>query len=107
MHVQVAADVRELEQVGRGIVCVELPQLGWPKGATDACVHMHLTGRIGQVAERGDVLRRARRTHELGAEPVRIGRDHLDRIALGGHADDAPLVLLQHGHDLRERLDAE
>ena len=68
---------------------------------------MHLRGRIGQVAERGDVLRRAGRAHELGPETLRLRGDHLDRIALGGDADDAPLVLFQHCHDLGQRLDAK
>ncbi len=107
VHMEVAADVRELEQVGRRIVCVDLAELRWPKRTADACVHMHLRGRIGQVAERGDVLRRAGRAHELGSEPIRLRRDHLDRVALGGDADDAPLVLFQHGHDLRQRLDVK
>ena len=62
--------------------------------------------RFGQVTERGDVLRRAGGAQQLGAEAPGLGRDHLDGIALGGDADDPPLVLLQHGHDLRQLLDS-
>ena len=61
--------------------------------------------RFGQVSQRGDVLRRPGRAQQLGAEALPRGGDDLDGIALGRDTDDPLLVPLQHGDDLRQRVD--
>ena len=95
MDVQVAADVAELEQVGRRRRRVELAQLRRRQGE-----------RVGARASggRAATLRRADRADELASQRLRRRADHLDRIAVRSDADDTPLVPLEHGDELRQRL---
>ena len=65
-----------------------------------------LVGRVGQRLERRHVRRGARRPHEGGPEPLRLGGDELDRDALDRDPDRAPLGLLHHRDDLGQRGEA-
>ncbi len=56
VHVQVAADVGRLEQVGHRLGGLELAQLGRPEGKPELRVDLLLGRRLRQLAERGDVL---------------------------------------------------
>ena len=105
MHVQVAAHVFEAQQVLWRVGGVQLAQLGRAIRSAEQRVQLLLGRRLRQPAEARHVSRRAGRTHELGSEPLRRRRHDLDRMALGGHAHDAPLAALEHGQDLRQRLD--
>ena len=79
---------------------------GGHHGRPSARVDGLLVGRVRQRLERRDVRGRARRPHERGPEPLRLGDDELDRHALDRHADRAPLVLLDHRDDLGQRGEA-
>ena len=92
MDVEVAADVAELEQVGRRRRRVELAQL------------RRRQRRLRELSLSGDPLRRADRADELALPALGRRADDLDRVAVGGDADDAPLVALEHRDELRQRL---
>ena len=92
MSVQLAADVAELEQVGRRRRRVELAQLRRRELANG-----HI--RVGR-----DPLRRADRADEVSFPALGRCPDDLDRVAIRGDADDASVVALQHGDELRQRL---
>ena len=55
-----------------------LAQLGRTQGDAERRVHALLVGRVRQRLERGDVRRRARRAHELGAERLGLRRHELE-----------------------------
>ena len=107
MHVEVAANVRELEQIRRRIGRVQLAQLGRAEGPADRGIDVLLRGALGQWPQARDVLRRARRPEERRPEPVRPRGDHLDRNPLDGDADGAVVVPLEHGDELRQPLELE
>src|SRR5215475_14628345 len=65
-----------------------------------------LVPAVGQGLERLDVLLRPGRTQELGPEAARLGDDELDRNALDGDADRAPLRPFDDRDDLWKRLEA-
>ena len=79
---------------------------GGHHGTPSARVDRRLVGRVRQRLERRDVRGRARRPQQRGPEPLGLGGDELDRHALDGHADRAPLGLLDHRDDLRQRGEA-
>jgi hypothetical protein len=107
VRVQLTAHVVELEQVCRRVACIQLAKLGRTEGEPEPLEQLLLAGRLRQRTEAGDVLGRAGRPHELRPERRRRRRHELDRIALARDSDHAPLVALQHRHDLRQRLDDE
>ena len=80
MHVQLAADVGQLEQVGRRLAGLDLAQLGRPVRKRELRVDLLLGRRLRQLAERGDVrpLSRSRararfRTARAAAATTSIG----------------------------------
>ena len=104
---QVAADVGLREQGRRRLAAERIfAQLRRAPGEAERGVDGRLVGRVRQRLERRHVRRRARRPHEGGAEPRRLGGDELDRDALDRHADRAPLGLLHDRDDLRQRGEA-
>ena len=105
--VQVAADVGDLDERRRLAAERRLAQLGRAPGEAERARRPPASsGASGQRLERRDVRRRAGRAHQRGAEALGRGGDELDRHALDGHADRAPLVLLDHRDDLRQRGEA-
>ena len=64
-----------------------------------------LVACVRQRLERGDVLGRAGRADELGAEPGRRGDDELDRDALDRDPVATRLGTLEHRNDRRQRLE--
>ena len=74
----------------------ELAQLGRANGQAERREDLLLVGASGSGSERRDVLGRAGRAQELGAEALRRRGDDLDRVALGRDADRAPRVPLEH-----------
>ena len=79
---------------------------GGHQGTPSAAIDRLLVGRVRQRLERRDVRGRARSAHERGPETLRRGGHELDRHAVDGHADGAPLVPLDHRDDLRQRGEA-
>ena len=79
---------------------------GGHQGRSERAVDRLLVGRVRQRLERRDVRGRARRAHERGPEPLRLGGDELDRHALDRHPHRAPLALLDHRDDLGQRGEA-
>ena len=104
--VQVAADVLRLDERRRLAAERLLAQLRRAPGDVERAVDRLLVGRVRQRLERRDVRGRARRAHERGPEPLRLGGDELDRHALDRHPHRAPLVLLDHRDDLGQRGEA-
>ena len=103
---EVAADVVQLDERRRLAAERLLAQLRRAPGQVERAVDRLLVGRVRQRLERRDVRRRARRAHERGPEPLRLGGDQLDRHALDRHPDRAPLVLLDQRDDLGQRGEA-
>ena len=106
MGVQVAADVGQLDE-GRRLAAERLlAQLRRTPGDVERAVDALLVGRVRQRLERRDVRGRSGRAHEGGPEPLRLGDDELERHALDRDPHGAPLVLLDHRDDLRQRGEA-
>jgi hypothetical protein len=91
VDVEVAADVRELEQVRRRRWGVHLAQLRWRQ-------------RAGAPRVRRNPLRRPDRAHELLLPAHRRCADDLDGIAVRRDGGHPALVPLQHGDELRQVL---
>ena len=104
--VQVAADVPLLDEVRGRAAERRLAQLRRAPGDAERRVDARLVRRVRERLERVDVGGRAGRAQERGAEPLGRGDDELDRDALDGHADGAPLVLLEQRDDLGQRGEA-
>jgi hypothetical protein len=100
--VEVAADVARLDQRRRLAAERVLAQLGRAPREAERGVHRLLGRRVGQRAERGEIGRRAGGLDERRAEPLGRGGDELERDAVDGHAERAPLLALDHGDDLRQ-----
>ena len=100
---KVAADVGRRDEGGRLAAERLLAQLRRAPCKAERGVDRLLVERVRQRRERRHVGRRARRTHEGGPEPVRLGGDELDRHALDRHPDRAPLGLLHDRDDLGQR----
>ena len=77
---------RELDERRRLAAERRLAKLGRAERDPERAVDALLVGRVRQRLERGDVLGRAGRADELGAEPCRLGDHELDRDALDGDA---------------------
>ena len=104
--VQVAADLAGLDEHRRIAPERSLAQLRRAPRDSERAIHGRLVGRVRQRFERDHVLGRAGRAHERGPEPLRRDDDELDRQALDRHADRPPGLPLDHGDDLRQRLEA-
>ena len=105
---QIAADLAELEQLGRVAVERVFAQFRRAPRDTERAIDRRFVGRLGQRLERGHVGRRAGGPEQLGAEPLGRRRDQLDRHAVDGDADGAAVVALDHADDLgqvREAVD--
>ena len=102
---KVAADVGQLDEARRLVAEGRLAQLGRAPRHAERGVERHLVGRVRQRAERVDVRAAPGRANELGAEAARFGRDQLDRNALDGDADRAPVRALDDGDDLWQALE--
>ncbi len=98
--VQVAADVPLLDEVRGRAAERRLAQLRRAPGDAERRVHARLVRRVRERLERLDVGGRAGRAQQRGAEPLGRRDDELDGDALDGHADGAPLVLLEQRDDL-------
>ena len=101
--VEVAADVGELDE--RAAARRGTAPRAAPAGTTARRAPRRRdssSGASGSGAERLDVRRRSGRAHELRAEARRLGGEELDRNALDGDADRAPLRALDDGDDLRQ-----
>ena len=103
--VQVAADVSDLDEVGRRAPKRGLAQLRRAPRNSEPRIQALFGLRLGQQAEGRDVLRGSRRAYELGPEALGWGHDELDRCALHGDADRVPLVPLDDRHDGRKTLE--
>jgi hypothetical protein len=89
VHVQVAADLLQLDERRRRARKRRLAQLGRNVAKPERGEHAFLVRRVRQRAERLDELGRARRAHELRAEPLRLGDYQLDRHSLERDANGA------------------
>jgi hypothetical protein len=107
VHVQVAADVLEPDEVVRRLGHVRLAKLGRAERESEPPVDRLLRLRVGQQSERRDVLRRAGRAQELRPEALRRRGHELDRVSLRRDRHGAPLVLFEHRHDLGKALEAK
>jgi hypothetical protein len=97
-------DVGHLDEFRRrGHAC--FAQLGWDEREAEPGEDAFLVGRVGQRLVRGDPLRRAGRSDELGAEARRLGDDQLDRHALDRHAQCTSVTAFDDRDDLRQRLE--
>ena len=90
--VQVAADVPLLDEVRGRAAERRLAQLRRAPGDAERRVDARLVRRVRERLERLDVGGRAGRAQQRGAEPLGRRDDELDRDALDGHADGAPLA---------------
>ncbi len=107
VDVEIAADVGQLEQIGRRIAGFDFAQLRWAVRVAQPLVDLDLRRRLRQLSQRGDVLRRSGRAHELRPEAAAPRGNDLDGVAVRGDTDDVLVVLLQNRDDLRQRLDAK
>jgi hypothetical protein len=102
VHVQVAADLLELDERWR---CARVPclaQLGRDERQAERVEERLLVRCVWEGPQRFDERGRARRADELRAEAGRI-RDHeLHGHAFDRHAHRTPRVPLDDGHDLRQ-----
>ena len=71
MRVQVAADVAELEQVGRRLARVELAQLGRPERRPSAAYSSSSSAASGSCPSDATYSSEPGRPDELGAEALR------------------------------------
>jgi hypothetical protein len=106
MAVQVAADLLELDEVWRLTTKWLLAQLRWTPGKLERPKDRRLVGPIRQRLKRSDVRAGTRGTHERGPEPLWLRDNELHRNSLDGYPHRSPIVLLDHGHDLRQRREA-
>ena len=92
MHVQVAADVGQLDErpaARRGTAPRAAPAAARePRAAVD----LLLVRRVRQRLQRLHIRGRARRPHQRGPEALRLGHDHLQRHALHRDPDGPPLA---------------
>ena len=103
MRVQVAADLRELDQRRRLVAKRLLAKLRRAERNPERAVDALLVACVRQRLERRHVLGRAGRTDQLRAEPGRLGDHELDRDALDRDPVATPFGTLQHGNDRRQR----
>jgi hypothetical protein len=102
VHVQVAADLLELDERWRcaGVSC--FAQLGRDERQAERVEERLLVGCVWERTQRFHERARSRRADELRAEARRI-RDHeLHGHAFDRHADGPRRVPLDDGHDLRQ-----
>ena len=100
MYVQVAADLRELDERRRHGVR-PLAKLGRHEREAESREQGLLVGRVGERAERVDERARACRTDELRPEARRRGDDELHGNAVDRDADRVRTLTLDDRHDLR------
>ena len=101
---QVPADVGHLDQLRR-LRNAGLAQLGRDEWQAERREDAFLVGRVRQRLVRGHPLGRAGRADELRSQAVGLGDDQLDRDALDRHAQHPPVAALDHGDNLRQRLE--
>ena len=106
VHVQVASDVRELDELRRLTAKRRLTQLRRTERDPERAVDALLVRPVRKRPERLDVLGRAGRPQELGPEAPRLRDDDLDRNALDRHPDRAPRSPLDDRDDLRQLLES-
>ena len=104
---QVAADVRDVDERRRFGAERLLPQLGRAPRDPERAVDLELVRAIGQRLERLDVRQCAGRADEVRAGAGRRWHAQLDRDAFDGDADSAPVLPFDERHDLRQLLEAE
>ncbi|MEO6858725.1 MAG: hypothetical protein ABI323_09075 [Solirubrobacteraceae bacterium] len=100
MAVQIAAHGLQCDQWERLAPKRTLAQLRRAPGDAKRGVDRGLVGPLGQRLEGADVRRRAGCPQQLGAEARRWGEEQLDRHPLDGHPESAPVLPLNHRHDL-------
>ncbi len=103
--VEVAADVREVDERRRLAAERLFPELRRAPGDAEGAVDLELVLAVRQRLERLDVRRRAGRADQPGACPPRLRDEQLHGNALDGDADGPPFLPLDERDDLRQLLE--